>query len=83
MLCHWRPRNDSLEHKIILLSNFHFTSRNNGEYYIECGKPLNETVAAFLAKGFKTKSDPKNPNLVSFVGDINGVKHEGMVVATK
>ena len=51
---------------------------------VECGKPLNETVAAFLAKGFvKEQSDPKNPHIVKLVGDINGVQHEVIVLATK
>ena len=51
---------------------------------VECGKPLNETVAAFLAKGFvKEQSDPKKPYSVNLVGDINGVKHDVYVLASK
>jgi len=51
---------------------------------VECGKPLNETVAAFLAKGFvKEQFDPKKPHYVKFVGDINGEKHQVSLLATK
>ena len=51
---------------------------------VECGKPLNQTVAAFLAKGFvKEQSDPKDPCSVAFVGYVNGVKHEVIVLASK
>jgi hypothetical protein len=51
---------------------------------VECGKPLNETVAAFLAKGFvKEQSDPKKPHCLKFAGYINGVKHEVSVLASK
>jgi len=51
---------------------------------VECGKPLNQTVAAFLAKGFvKEQSDPKKPHTVNLVGDINGVKHDVHLVASK
>ena len=51
---------------------------------VECGKPLNETVAAFLAKGFvKEQLDPKDPSSVKIVGYVNGVKHEVIVLASK
>ena len=51
---------------------------------VECGKPLNETVAAFLAKGFvKEQFDPKKPHYVKLVGYINGVEHEVFLVASK
>jgi len=51
---------------------------------VECGKPLNETVAAFLAKGFvKEQFDPNDPSYVRLVGYINGVKHDVYLVASK
>jgi hypothetical protein len=50
---------------------------------VECGKPLNETVAAFLAKGFvKEHNNPKKPHWVSLIGYINGVKHEVTIYST-
>ena len=65
---------------LMLNSGFSLAQKFNG---IECGKPLNETITAFVAKGFvKKKFDPESPNLTSFVGSINGVKHEVGVVAT-
>ena len=51
---------------------------------VEYGKPLNETVAAFLAKGFvNEQSNPKEPQFVTLVGDIYGVRHKVIFVATK
>ena len=65
---------------LMLTSGFSLAQKFNG---IECGKPLNETITAFVAKGFvKNKFDPESPNLTSFVGSINGVKHEVAVNAT-
>lgn len=72
----------------ILLLAFSFTfqiesllaQKFNG---VECGKPLNETVAAFLSKGFvKEQFDPKDPSYVKIVGYVNGVKHEVFFLAT-
>lgn len=51
---------------------------------VECGKPLNETVAAFLSKDFvKEQLDTKNPSYVKIVGYFNGVKHRVAVLASK
>lgn len=66
---------------LMLNSGFSLAQKFNG---VECGKPLNETVAAFLSKGFvKEQSDPNDPTYVKFVGFVNGVKHGVSVVASK
>jgi len=57
-----------------------FAQKFNG---IECGKPLNETTAAFVAKGFVKQGNlDKDSKTTVFDGVINGKKHSVILVST-